>query len=69
MSPRVAKGWVDIYIYIDIDIYIYIDIDIYKLTERPVVLLNAIFDDAWWLFNLGFGERFWEYADQVSFSM
>ena len=27
------------YIYI----YIYIYIDIYKLTERPVVLLNAIF--------------------------
>ena len=24
-------------------IYIYIDIYIYKLTERPVVLLNAIF--------------------------
>ena len=24
-------------------IYIYIFIDIYKLTERPVVLLNAIF--------------------------
>ena len=27
------------FFYIDIDIYI----DIYKLTERPVVLLNAIF--------------------------
>ena len=31
------------YIDIDIDIDIEIDIDIYKLTERPVVLLNAIF--------------------------
>ena len=33
------------YIYIDIytDIYIDIFIDIYKLTEGPVVLLNAIF--------------------------
>ena len=28
---------------IKIDIYIDIEIDIYKLTERPVVLLNAIF--------------------------
>ena len=31
------------YIYIDIGIYIDIYIDIYKLTESPVVLLNAIF--------------------------
>ena len=28
---------------INIDIYIDFYIDIYKLTERPVVLLNAIF--------------------------
>ena len=34
------------YIYIDIYIDIYFDIyiDIYKLTERPVVLLNAMFN-------------------------
>ena len=35
--------YIDIHIDIDIDIYIHIYIDIYKLTERPVVLLNAIF--------------------------
>ena len=28
--------------------YIYIYIYIYKLTERPVVLLNAIFTDQFW---------------------
>ena len=37
--------YIDIYIVIYIDVYIdiYFDIYIYKLTERPVVLLNAIF--------------------------
>ena len=34
----------NIYIYIFTFIYIYIYIYFYKLTERPVVLLNAIFD-------------------------
>ena len=43
------------YIYIYIYIYIFIDIyiDIYKLTERPVVLLNAIF----FLVGSGHGAR------------
>ena len=31
------------YIYAMATSFFYIDIDIYKLTERPVVLLNAIF--------------------------
>ena len=64
-----ATSFFYIYVMATSFFYIYIGIYIYKLTERPVILLNAIFDDAWWYFNLGFGERFWEYADQVSFSM
>ena len=31
------------YIYVMATIFFYIYIDIYKLTERPVVLLNAIY--------------------------
>ena len=31
------------YIYVMVTSFFYIYIDIYKLTERPVVLLNAIF--------------------------
>ena len=48
--------YIDICIDICIDIYIdiYIDIDIYKLTERPVVLLNAIFFIVPWTYCLGY---------------
>ena len=38
-SCHAQRNHIDIYIDINIDIYI----DIYKLTERPVVLVNAIF--------------------------
>ena len=38
-----ATSFFYIYIYIYVYIYIYIYIYIYKWTERPVVLLNAIF--------------------------
>ena len=38
-SCHAQRNHIDIYIDINIDIYI----DIYKLTERPVVHLNAIF--------------------------
>ena len=42
------------YIYEMATIFFYIDIDIYKLTERPVVLLNAIFFIVPWTYCLGY---------------
>ena len=50
--------YIDIHIDIDIDIYIHIYIDIYKLTERPVVLLNAIFSTGPYIGHLAAIPRF-----------
>ena len=46
MLNFLATSFFYIYVMATSFFYIYIDIyiDIYKLTERPVVLLNAIFD-------------------------